>query len=148
VNSTVLWCTTINNSSLGYSGHITVILHQSFITRVSDTSLYATSLFLIQFHNYNLHSAVLLEIILKFQHLNCIRIVQNNTPAIATVGFIVVIGYYLTTCFGPHGPSSGEYNILIRPRTSSENYRYHNGSAILSMSLPLRLGEDVSIVLT
>jgi hypothetical protein len=48
-----------------------------------------------------------------------VRIAPNNTPAIATVGFIVVIGYYLTTCFGPHGPSSGEYNILIHPLTSS-----------------------------
>jgi hypothetical protein len=65
-----------------------------------------------------------------------ITIAQNNTPVIVTVGFIVVvIGYYLTTCFGPHGPSSGEYNILISPLTSSENYRYHNGSAVLSMSL-------------
>jgi hypothetical protein len=48
-----------------------------------------------------------------------VRIAQNNTPAIATVGFIaVVISYYLTKCFSPHGPSSGEYNILIRPFTS------------------------------
>jgi hypothetical protein len=51
-----------------------------------------------------------------------VRIAQNNTPAIATVGFIDVIGYYLTTCFGPRGPSSGEYNILIRPLTSSGEY--------------------------
>jgi hypothetical protein len=65
-----------------------------------------------------------------------VSIAQNNTPAIATAGFIVVIiSYYLTTCFGPHVPSSGEYNILIRPLTSSENYRYHNGSIVLSMSL-------------
>jgi hypothetical protein len=63
-----------------------------------------------------------------------VRISQNNTPATATVGFIDVIGYYLTTCFGPHGSSSGEYNILIRPLTSSENYRYYNGS-VLSKSL-------------
>jgi hypothetical protein len=35
-----------------------------------------------------------------------VRIAQSNTPVIATVGFIVVIGYYLTTCFGHHGPSS------------------------------------------
>jgi hypothetical protein len=64
-----------------------------------------------------------------------VRIAQNNTPAIATVGFIVVIiiiiiSYYLTTCFGPHGQSSGEYNITIRPLKSSENYRYHNGSVL------------------
>jgi hypothetical protein len=64
-----------------------------------------------------------------------VRIAQNNTSAIVTVGFIVVIGYYLTICFGPHGPSSGEYNILIRPLTSSENYRYHNGSVVLSLSI-------------
>jgi hypothetical protein len=42
-----------------------------------------------------------------------VRITQNNTPAIVTVGFIVVfVNYCHTTCFGPHGPSSGEYNTL------------------------------------
>jgi hypothetical protein len=72
--------------------------------------------------------------LLIFNLFLSVRIAQNNTSAIATVGFIDVIGYYLTTCFGPHGPSSGEY-VLIRPLTSSENHRYFNGSAVLSMSL-------------
>jgi hypothetical protein len=39
----------------------------------------------------------------------------SDIPAIATENFTdVVISLCITTCFGPYGPSSGEYNYYLK----------------------------------
>jgi hypothetical protein len=59
-----------------------------------------------------------------------IRIFQVK-PAITTKRLIGVIIYHrITICFGPYGPSSGEYNILPCLLTSPKRYRYFNGSVV------------------
>jgi hypothetical protein len=45
-----------------------------------------------------------------------------DIPAIATESFFfidVIISLRITTCFGPYGPSSGEYNVLFIFKTFS-----------------------------
>jgi hypothetical protein len=43
----------------------------------------------------------------------------------------VIISLCITTCFGPYGPSSGEYNILfLFLKHLRESHRYHNGSVV------------------
>jgi hypothetical protein len=43
----------------------------------------------------------------------------------------VIISPCITTCFGPYGPSSGEYNILfLFLNHVRESHRYHNGSVV------------------
>jgi hypothetical protein len=45
--------------------------------------------------------------------------------------FDVIIALCITTCFGPYGPSSSEYNILILFLNIFEKgYRYPNGSVV------------------
>jgi hypothetical protein len=53
---------------------------------------------------------------------------------------LLVLLFYncITTCFGLHGPSSGEYNILPCLLTSSKSHCYLNGSVVLSLFLLYR----------
>jgi hypothetical protein len=49
----------------------------------------------------------------------------RHIPAIATENFIdVIISVCITTCFGPYGPSSGEYNYHLKHLR--ESHRYNN----------------------
>jgi hypothetical protein len=66
-----------------------------------------------------------------------VRISQIIYQQLQLKYFLLVLLFYhcITTCFGLHGPSSGEYNILPCLLTSSKRYRYLNGSVVLSMFL-------------
>jgi hypothetical protein len=68
--------------------------------------------------------------------IKCREVSFRYKPAIATKSPIGVIIYQcITTCFGPYGPSSGEYNILPCLLTSPKRYRYLNDPLFISMSL-------------
>jgi hypothetical protein len=68
-------------------------------------------------------------ILLRNVHL---RIFQTYTSNRNWEFFIdVIISLCITTCFGPYGPSSGEYNILfLFLKQLRESHRYHNGSVV------------------
>jgi hypothetical protein len=68
--------------------------------------------------------------VLKKQ-LNSCKKLFRHIPTIAIEKFIdVIISLYITTCFGPYGPSSCEYSYNYYLKHLRENHRYHNGSVV------------------